>query len=299
MNKNQPKISVVIATTAETTRETQINAAISSILNQQNCLFCIIVVINGTMFSSTVRQSFEINKNLQTHYLTEGSFPKALAYARSIITTEYFCFLDDDDELLPNSLASRCKILDENALADVVVGSGFKKFNENMEIETHPNITSYQECPLEVLYRPMGNWLASCAGMYRTSAIPQEYFDDYAVYAEWTYIAFKLALQKNVIFINELCYRVKVTPSSLSSNEKYLWGQYALVDKVLALPLPRWAKKLSAIKKREVEHDLAERFLIDNKIGKAWAFHLKSLKNTNTFFKYILYTRYFIMSGRI
>jgi glycosyltransferase involved in cell wall biosynthesis len=290
------RISVVIATTAEKKRAESIDRAINSVIAQQGCNFNLIVVINGEIFDDDVRKSIEDNKLVQCHYLLEGSFPKALAYARSVIKTDYFCFLDDDDELLPSSLFARFSALECNPNMDVAVGNGLKKHSD-FAWQTHPNILSYQGNSLAALLKENGNWLASCAGMFRTETIPQQYFDDYAVYAEWSYIAFKLAIFNKVIFINCLCYCINVQSESLSHNEAYLLGQYDMTRKVLILPLPMWAKKLLLIKVCDTEHTISERFLKNKQSARAWLFHLRSLSNTKTFFKYILFTRYLIFQN--
>ena len=268
-DKSTARVSVVIATTAEKKRAGQINNAINSVLEQEGCNFNLIVVING-------------------------NFPRALVYARSIIDSDYFCFLDDDDELLPGSLMSRFEALEVNLKADVAVGNGLKKHNASLELETHTDILAYQDAPLDALFRQNGNWLASCAGLFRSSTIPQEYFDDYAVYAEWTYLAFKLTIYKEVIFVDKLCYRINVNTESLSHNEAYLLGQYSMAEKVLLLPLPRWAKKSFLIKRRDMEHDLTERYLSTKQTKKAWGYHFKSLGSRSTFIKYFLFTRYLV-----
>jgi len=293
LTNTKVRISVVIATTAERKRAESIDIAINSVIAQQGCNFDLLVVINGSIFDNNVRKSIENNKRVQCHYLLEGSFPKALAYARSIIKTDYFCFLDDDDELLPSSLYARFSTLENNPGMDVVIGNGIKK-QSDLAWQIHPEIMSYQDDSLAALFKNNGNWLASCAGMFRTKTIPQQYFDDYAVYAEWSYIAFKLAVFNKVIFINTLCYSINVSTVSLSHNEAYLFGQYNMTKKVLALPLPKWAKKLLLIKVCDTEHAIAERHLKNNQRARAWLFHFKSLNQTKTFFKYIMFTRYLI-----
>lgn len=291
---NVNEVTVIIATTAEKKREAQILTAISSVLTQQECQFQLLLIINGSRFEPSLRNSLENNNDITCHYLKEGNFPKALIYARSLVDTEFFCFLDDDDELLPSSLIERLTAFKAFPDSDVVVGNGLKKHNTELELETHSEILNYQENPLKALFRANGNWLASCAGMFRTKTISPEYFKDYAVYAEWTYIAFKLALYKKIIFIDDICYRINVNVESLSHTENYLQGQYNMTRKVLALPLPKWARYLFLVKKRDMEHDLAERYMKNKDMWKAWEYHLKSLCNYKTFFKYILFTRYLI-----
>lgn len=291
---NVNEVTVIIATTAEKKREKQILTAISSVLTQQGCQIQLLLIINGSRFDPSVKNSLEKNNAITCHYLTEGNFPKALIYARNLVDTEFFCFVDDDDELLANSLIDRLTSFKNAPDSDVVVGNGLKKHNVELELETHSDILNYQENPLKALFRENGNWLASCAGMFRTETISTEYFEDYAVYAEWTYIAFKLALYKKVTFVDSLCYRINVNSESLSHNEAYLLGQYAMTEKVLALSLPSWARKLFIIKRRDMEHDLAERYLSTKNHYGAWRFHVKSLCNMATFPKYLLFTRYLI-----
>lgn len=297
LNRNKEnKVTVIIATTAEMKRKKQIDRAIESVLTQKNCEFNLLIIINGTRFDSEVRSTIEKNKEVTCHYLTEGNFPKSLLYARKLVDTEYFCFLDDDDELLSLSLANRLAAFSDNPNADVVIGNGLMRQATGTELEKHPEISTYQQGPLKALTRKNGNWLASCAGMFRTATIPNEYFSDYAAYAEWTYFAFKLAIYKNIVFIEPLCYRINVNAESLSHNEAYLFGQYAMTGKVLALPLPRWSRASVIIKRRNIEHEFAEKYLSESQTSSAWLYHLKSLSNRTTFVKYFLFTRYLLIS---
>jgi glycosyltransferase involved in cell wall biosynthesis len=289
-------VTVVIATTAEKKREHQLERAMNSILSQEGCEFNLLIIINGSRFDPALRKSIEQNKQVTCHYLTEGNFPKALMYARSKVDTEFFCFVDDDDELLPLSLANRLAGFSDGKKVDVVVGNGLKKATNSAELEMHPDILTYQQQPLEILTQQNGNWLASCAGMFRTETIPYEYFSDYATYAEWTYIAFKLAINKQVTFVKEPCYRINVNTESLSHNEAYLFGQYAMNNMLLGLKLPNHVRSSILIKRRDMEHEFSERFLREKQVLRAWFYHFKSLCNRNTFFKYFLFTRYLIKS---
>jgi len=284
-------ITVIIATTAEKKRESQLYRAIESVLSQTNCCFELLLIINGERFDGELKQRLEKDSRFICSYKKEGSYPKAAIYARSIIKTPYFCFLDDDDELLNNSLALKLEEFKLFPDTDVVVGNGFKNMYQRNTLECHPNILCYQDNPLEQLLEPNGNWLASCAALFKTQSIGQVYFDDYSDYSEWTYLAFKLALNTKIRFIKKYCHRINMQNDSLSHTKDYLLGIYSLQYKILELPLPEYVRKKVLYRIMDIEHSISEYFLVKRDIKKAWFYHLKSISTIEGFLKYFLFTR--------
>ena len=182
-------VTVFIATTAEAKRKAQLERAIDSVLSQADCSVKLVIVINGDRYDQNIRSDIENHPQIESHYLELGSFPEALVYARRVLTTQYFCFLDDDDELLANSISSRLAPFKTNSELDIVVGNGLRKM-PSTEVALHKDILAYQKDPLVALLGKNGNWLASCAGLYRANNIPVEYFQDYIKYAEWRLACF-------------------------------------------------------------------------------------------------------------
>ena len=294
---NSTAITVTIATTAELKRESHINRAIESVLSQQGCLFQLHIIINGCIFDLALKNRLEKDSRFTCYYLAEGSYPKALVYARSIVTTAYFCFLDDDDELLPSSLSLRLKEFSLNPTADVVISNGLRSFQDGSTIECHPNIMTYMNDPLAELLKRDGIWLGSCAGLYKSAKIPNDYFEDYAAYGEWTYLAFKLALNKNIRFTPLKGFKINVHNESLSHSRHYLFGLYQMHQKVLLLALPKHLKRLFEIKTGAIEHCIAGDFLEHGQQNEAWRYHFKSLKSWQGVKNYLFYSRFLIIAS--
>lgn len=295
---NNFDLTVVIATTAEKKRAQKLENAINSVLLQKDCKFEIIVVVNGQRFDPEIRADLEENTHINSVYRDEGSYPKALSFGRSLVETPYFCFLDDDDELLPGSLSARHIVFEKNQAIDVVVGNGIRDRYKEKTIECHPEIVTYQADPLGELLKPDGIWLGSCAGMYKTSSITVDFFSDYAAYGEWTYLAYKLSLSKKIQFIPNKCFKINMHNESLSHSKEYLFGLYEMHNRVLQLSLPKYARKAVLLKKSNIEHCIAEYYLELGFIKKGWLYHLKSMNNIQDFFKYCAFTRYFLIRKR-
>ncbi|MEW6990617.1 glycosyltransferase family A protein [Colwelliaceae bacterium 6441] len=292
----EQEITVSIATTAEAKREQQLERAIDSVLSQQGCSFKLHLIINGDRFDRDLKEKLEQDQRFSCFYREEGHLPKALAYARSIIDTDYFCFLDDDDELLPDSLCRRLNGFDVNT--DVVVGNGVRRnTNTGEESISHPNFSRYQLDPLLSLFGRSGTWLSSCAGLFKTSSIPTDYFSDYIKYAEWSYLAFKVALKHNVGFVDHECHRVNIQSGSLSSHDAYLEGQMALLEALKGMSLPSRVSKLFSTKLTDTYHVLSVNYLKQGEKTKSWQTHLSSMRSLEGFKKYILYTRHVIIGS--
>lgn len=289
-------ITVSIATTAEGKRKHQLERAIESVLSQEGCTFKLHLIINGNRFDNAFRAQLEQDPRFTCFYREEGHLPKALAYAREVIDTDYFCFLDDDDELLPNSLSYRLNGFD-NSL-DVVVGNGVRCDTQTKEeIISHPNFDDYRQDALLALFGKSGTWLSSCAGLFRTSAIPTEYFANYIKYAEWSYLAFKVALNHQVGFVNKPCHRVNIQPGSLSSHSAYLEGQMALLQALKSMQLPPRVIPLFKDKLIDTCHVLSVHYLKEGKIYKSWKAHFASMTTWKGFCQYVLYTRHVILGS--
>lgn len=289
----EASITVIIATTAEKKREEQIKRALKSVSNQANVTFCICVVVNGNRYDQQVVDFIKSHPNVDYHYRSLGNFPEALKYARSCVETPYFTFLDDDDELLDNSLYSRVRPLEEDSSISLSVGNGLRCLNrlDEVRFDNFDKITSQNA--LSILAAGDGNWLASCAGVYRTGHIGQELFDDYAPYAEWTYLAYRIALKCKISFIDTPVYRIHLTNDSLSSGEPYLLGQIAFLDKLSKLPLPDSIREKVLSKKASAFHSISDFYLRNDSIIKAWKSHLCCLK-LKSGWVYIPYTRYLL-----
>jgi hypothetical protein len=134
------------------------------------------------------------------------------------------------------------------------------------------------------------NWLASCAGLFRSATITADFFSNPAPYVEWTYLAYRLSVARRMHFVDVAGYRIHESATSLSKSDAYLNAELEVLQRVLALPLP--AKVARAIRKKRgrTHHDCASRHLERGRMGAAWSHHLKSLVHPGGL-SWLLYSR--------
>jgi glycosyltransferase involved in cell wall biosynthesis len=296
--KSESKIDVTvfIATTAEKKRANSIRNAIKSVLSQVGTK--LIIIINGNKFDASLKFELENQPDVECYYLSLGNFPEALKYARKIVDTNYFSFLDDDDELTEGSIEKRLNAFKDPKGIDAVVGNGYRKNKSNVKslmLDTL-KVEKFNKNPLLSLFERRGNWLASCSGLYRTSSIPQEYFDDYAKYAEWSYLAVKIASYRHVKLVDSPCFIINETQGSLSHTLEYYIEQYHYLFKLLGMNLPKDINTIIRIKKIDMEHQLSTLYLDKGEVLKAWYYHILSLTSLRGFKRYVLSTRYLFWS---
>jgi hypothetical protein len=221
----------------------------------------------------------------------DPSAPDAVAAGRHLADTPYFCVLDDDDEYLPNALATRRQALESDEGADVVVTSGFR--NVDGADSLHPS--GLEKCR----HDPLGGlvetkWLLSCSGLYRSSAIGAAEFDGTPRFMEWTYLAAKLSLRHKIVFIDRPTYRCYInSPESVSQSDDYVFGAPEALRAIGRLGLPR---KVAAHFQEEYVAALnqaSNRALRTRRRREAWQFHLRSLGCRGGLI-YLPYTRHLL-----
>src|SRR5690606_12099107 len=130
--------------------------------------------------------------------------------------------LDDDDELLPNALALRLDAMADGSI-DVVVTNGLVG-NGARHVRAIDNMAEIAAAPLISLMSRC--WLRPGSAMFRTEAVGSEYFQDIPPYLEWTYLALRLAVTRNIRFLDEptFVYNAATHPS-LSKSVDYVLRQ--------------------------------------------------------------------------
>lgn len=289
------KVSVIIASSGRNDRVQAIQRAIGSVLSQKQIRCIPIIIANGKEFNPALMDSLSKDKRLRFHYLDNANFPEAILYGRRLVDTEYFCFLDDDDVLLEDSISLRIQKFYKDDHLDVVVGNGYIREGSDSRLvyENKPEIVGMFE--LDPLYALFGvNWLASCGGLYKSKTIGIPYFEDYVHYYEWTYLAFRLSIEKNIGFIGDPTYIIYKTSGSLSKSDDYIEGQYKLLKKLSKINIAKLKhKRLFNKMYCDSFHSLSDYSRKKGKFGKAIMYHLISL-NYVYGFKYVPYSRYII-----
>jgi hypothetical protein len=228
-------VTVIIPTTCEQRRGATLRRALLSVLDQLPEGGCVLVVANGDRVDEKLVQMVKSFPRTRLERLQEASVARAQQHGRGVVTTEFFCFLDDDDEYLANALDVRVSRLRANSAVDVLVTNGLTRVDafDSPRIE-HPELA--QADPLRALLRE--NWLASCAGTFRTSTVTPDLFDGRTCFFEWTLLAFKLATSRTVRFVDVPTYRVHSSPESASQSRAYREAELNVLSEVAKLDLP-------------------------------------------------------------
>jgi glycosyltransferase involved in cell wall biosynthesis len=280
------KISVIIPTTCEERRATSLRRAIDSVLSQHDVEVELIIVVNGQRFQPERLEALRRDPALITSYVETPSLPYACRHGRSLVSGDYFSFLDDDDEYLPDALATRAAALEGDPSIDLVATNGYSGSAEHLYL-THT--TAIESDPLAAMLEE--NWLASCGGLFRSASCGEELFIDLPKYREWTLLAFRLLLAgKRLRFIDRPTYRINDSPESASKSREYRLASAAVIESLLSLPLPPHVKRRLRPRLLAARHDLSVMNLEEGRRAAAWALHLQSLAGFSGL-RYLTYTR--------
>lgn len=270
----QSTVSVIIPTTCEARRWESLKRAIESARGSQGVAASVIVVVNGKRFDQACLDELQARPDLTVAYREEGSAPLAQRHGRSMVQTEFFAFLDDDDEYLPDALAHRVAPLLADPSLGFVATNGYRRLGDEERIVVS-NPQAVQADPLGALTRE--NWLASCGGLFRTSSVGVDYFDDPAPFLEWTYLAYRLALDFKMAFVDVPTFRINDTPASLSKSAAYRDAELSVLLRIAALALPPRVARQVRGKVGRVYHDLSYEARLQGQGARAWALHVRSL----------------------
>jgi hypothetical protein len=267
-------VSVIIPTTCELSRWQSLLRAIDSVRQQDGVQAKVIVVVNGQRFDAGHYATLKTMPGLDVLYRTEGSAPLAQEAGRLAVDTPFFSFLDDDDEYLPGTLRLRLEPLLDDPGLDFTVSNGYRCLGgEDRIVIATP--ASIREQPLLALSKQ--NWMASCAGLFRSATVTSDLFSNPAPYMEWTYLAYRLGVGHRMQFVDVPGYRIHESPVSLSKSDAYREAELEVLQRVLALPLPAEVRQAVRRKLGSALHDCADRHLEHGRMGPAWSHHVKSL----------------------
>ena len=287
-------IDVVIRTAGDRERAGSLQRAILSVLNQQGVAARPVVVIIGERPAAAAELASRYQARV--HIVGEWASPgRALGIGRNLIESQFYAFLDDDDELLPHALGTRLKIMQAEPAVDVVVTTGYWVSGNRRWIHI-PDITRHQDDALNGIIERC--WLTSCGGLFRASAIPQNYFEGLPDLCEWTCLAFRLASDRpNIRFLDLPTYNVHDTPGSLSKSDAFLEATLRVLAAMRAHSLPPAERARLEGKYRAALHDAAEHYRRAKELRKAWRYHLQSMKPPYTL-RYSAYTRKLLWKGK-
>jgi glycosyltransferase involved in cell wall biosynthesis len=282
------EVTVIIPTAAAYCRFASLKKAIDSIFLATSQDVSIIVAVNGNKQSPVVIAMLESFDRVRIEYFEFSSAPLACREGVRLVSSPYYCFLDDDDEYLPNAIDDRLKKISSNDNFDLVVTNGYRNV-AGMDSIYLTEIESITSDPMRALFHQ--NWLPSCGALFRTDRIGPEYFENPHPYVEWTWLAFNLIISgKNIAVLNEPTYRINETSVSVSKSVEYFNSIYGLYKRMLQCsPQPQTVR---LIKSRLADwfHSDAEQKWQQGQMFAAWRSHFQSLTFIGGW-RYLTFTR--------
>jgi glycosyltransferase involved in cell wall biosynthesis len=279
------KLSVIIPTTCEAARTESLQKAIGSVLAQGEEVEPI-VVVNGWRFDPNQLEVLRRDSSIRLEYLETASPSIARRHGRLVATGEFFAFLDDDDEYLPNALAASTAEIQSDPSVDILVTNGYSGRDARVHLK---HIARIRSDPLEAMLEQ--NWLTSCGVIFRHSSCGDEFFADLPSYMEWTLLAFRLLVAgKRVKVVDFATYRINDTSESASKSREYRRASVGTFEDLLALKLPHTIRRRLRRSLLAAWHDLSVLNLEEGDKTGAWKAHLQSLAGLSGL-RYLTYTR--------
>jgi len=293
MNAHQdhPLVSVIVPTMASRERGQLLMRAIASIRASSRSSIQIIAVVNGNRMDTEVCDWLKAQSDVQFVSIAKPSAPNAIFTGRQLVQTEYFSTLDDDDEYLPDATEYKLAALQSEPQADMLVGNAYQ-CAAGVDSLRYEHLTNVPAQPLECLMQ--FNWLLSGNTLYRTASVGSDYFKDSHSYAEWTWLAYRLAMDgKKVAVLDVPVFRYNDTIGSLSKSKVFYESYIPLFNRMLNRLPPRKVARMIHRKLASAYHDAAEAALRDRQIKEAWNNHWKCLSKLGGL-KYASFTRHLL-----
>lgn len=284
-----PMVSVIIPTMASVERAKLLQRAINSIRGSSLAPIRIIVVVNGNRSDIAVREWLQAQPDVYITRVSVPSAPGAILRGRKYVRTEFFSTLDDDDEYLSCTMEKKISFLRASPKADLLIANAYICSN-GVDKLFYDNLPDVAIDPLTWLLQ--SNWLTSGNALFRTTSVGLKYFRRYHPYAEWTWLGFRLALdRKRIIILNEPVCRHYDTYGSLSKSQDYIRSYLPLFKRMLECAPPPAIACMIRRKISASHHDASVTALRKGLLGEAWRHHWMSLFQTGGL-KYLPYTRY-------
>jgi glycosyltransferase involved in cell wall biosynthesis len=281
-------VETLIVTLCSGDRRESILRAIESAQSQPGAAVMPVIVINGQRYDPDFRAQLEARDDIRVHYLTEGNLFAARKFARESVTAAFFCWLDDDDIFLPGAIERRLKPLREDPRIDAVISNGFIREGSDQEL-LFDGAEVIERDPVAALFGK--NWLAAAGGLFRTATISPDYFDASVRSLDMTYLALRLATEKEIRFLNEPTFRKNRSEGSLSTTDAWMLPARDTLQSMFRFPLNMRSRRMLRKKIGAALHDLSDYYRRAGDETQAWHNHLSSLASPGGLWRYGVYTR--------
>lgn len=284
----RPSVSTIIATMAAPERAALLKRAVTSVRHASIGPIAIIVVVNGDRSDPMLCSWLQAQQDIHLEVVAIPSLPNAVLRGRELVKTEFFSTLDDDDEYVTGGIDIRLEAMSSGSRPDVVVTNGHRRV-QGLDILSYTRLEQVPTSPLEALFHT--TWLQSGNALYRSATVGTELFSDHHAYAEWTWLAFLLALNgKRIAVVDVPTFICHDTPGSLSKSTAYRDASLALYWRMLEASPPPAVVRLIQRRIQAAWHDRSYHALTEGKNWEALRYHLRSLAGAGGF-RYLSFSR--------
>lgn len=285
------QLDVIIRTRGDSTRVESMKRAVHSAQAQNGVTARLLVVLNGERYDSHLKEFLEQHPAVELRFQREASIAKARILGRRLVTAPYFCFLDDDDFFIQDSLSRPLIWMQQHLSCDVLITNAYLpkqdgSMAEFIDIRSHIAVGD----PLASLIDD--NWLDPGASFFRTATVDETLVAAPQDHHEWGYIALRLCDGGKNIQFTDIPTKIKSdTPGSMSKELEHTVTELDFIRTMLRQPrLAKESKRKLRSKYRNAQHRLAWRYWQAGRPAHAWRYHLLSLSPPYTL-KHILFSR--------
>ena len=296
-----PEVSVILPTSAVTSRGQSLLRAVMSVLNQEDCRPSPLIVINGSQRDQGLVRELSGDPRLRVTILDETGLPRAYLAGMDLVDSPWVAELDDDDVLTPGAFSQRLDALSQAPDHDVVITNGFRRFGDRKVLHIG-DMDSIRRDPLAALRR--GNWLLPGSWLAKASSVPRGFFELMPMYRETTYLALRFAMDCRPIFLDEPTVEVHTdTVGSASKSREYVLAGAAAMEALLKLDLPPAVRSWIRRGRAGALHEGSELLLEEGSMREAWNWHIRSLLELGgarhvTFTRHLFFKGFRRLSGR-
>lgn len=288
-------LNIVIASVCDESRADRLQRACNSVRAMAgDHSYAIIVVANGNRVSPTVLTWLRARSDIRLVQVRTGSYPLARRVGVEMADAEFLGFVDDDDELLPNTLGKKLAYFRAHPDVDVLISDGLR-VNGSATSRILPRA---EERGTDVVDTMMRSGWSACSLTLRTKNIDLAAFDSEFRQMEWTLTALQLARHHKVGLLDEpmFCY-YEDTPNSLSKS----------VDHELAAP-EVWRRlssqyagtpyeKTMRHRYRHACHNASWQHARLGNLREAWRLHWQSMQSPGGLKAYLPYSRKLLLAS--